>query len=1567
MLTVIPALLLGAKLVLDRSTENEIKLKNGEEINTERLSKEVALTIAQNWNPGLTLGQQIDALYKVADGKYDKEVNTDVLNQAIPKMDIVKLKKSNKQKNVFMPIDMEVKDIKLRKMVDYEPKSKYMNRYSFTNSNWNPNYVMWRTIDVNTNPENRQSKFDEQNQEYGLDHQGIFGNPVVNYGSKQFLITTPNFADDYSTYSGLKSYSGTASKIANDSKVETYQSREQSNYMEVSIVSGDKIKVKMGNAEATAQPAQCNVDIVLAVPVNGAASNKDNLDAASVTAGSPTTGESVDTPVRQMGRSCKEFVKNFYHMRGVTMGLIPYSGKVSVSPDKSSYTRKIESFSESYFLSNPLSMKKIIGAALYGTNGNTSNRLSTAYSWGNQQTGSPIMCRRGDVWTPKDYGQNKIAKGNILSNENPNTDALKFQQMNLNPCYLGYASILSMKCDKNCTSYLPNPYYMIEPTADMVKIYEMCNALYPIEDPYNVSNFIFIPVTWTNNFWKSWTTNPGVSITTGSGNNARLSIPSKEASGRKKALILLVNKPDYFEPGELTYVGFDNDYSDIPTYESDRINFSINYSDTTKKLFYNNSYNGTIAGPKKILKYTGGTLSKGTYYYASGTVTGRLSFPHKGVVMIRVDRYSSSSTATFKFTNANNSTSYTITRPRTFCVTPSNISDTKDSDGNYYVEFTMTNIKLIFAEISNRNYSSITPSCSLSGTTRATGSTQQTAYVNTNVLEPIYVKVRPTSASGTVKFSNISSYTMDGTSYSSGTTHTLTAAKTFTFPGGSLSSSGYSSSSNFGSNYGINKIGYTLDNATITNANISAGSQVLRYSSSGKDSGLAIYNANTGTSELSSYTSSYYKYWTIVMMGLNNVYTKWTTNYKQDSYSYDCSYQDSYSCTKYENYSCTKTESYSCTKNEYYDCNCSSYSCNCYTDTYSCNCKTSYYDCNCSTQSVCTSHEYGITYKNFEFTSSGWKYQHSANKTTTHNRSSEIYPVTPDNYCQTFTPSAYNCSCGSISVSPCYRCSGCNTNSSNLSSKVLGVTYNGCKSSSNKTVCDRCSKETCSTCSRKLCDTCRSCDTCSRSYTGTCTRSYTGTCTRSYTGTCYKTVSQTCTGYKGSAGTMYYSALNTANVRSGTDIYSNSCPWRSTSAPSKYSSQSASSSYGTYSGAGGKSAVFYIVNNTGAVGQQLTQFYAKNNGQAITWGGMNQSDSWVNNNQGISANSSYIRFNGDSTITVEITPNVIDGYIYYKTPNQGRTSRTVSGASASTITIDPTTHYYEKTSSGYRVALTLQEAELDTSYGAQFVTTPSTDYRYNAIEKSGINTRYIDYANSSNPSYDSSQLYTSYSTYYNGLNQAIAANSSYNNVSYISPRTLWGDIIHVMEENSPAGDRPPYVNAIIGENGSANYYVAGTTRIFAPISRNSTYKYLTLMEKSGSDSTTSGGALDLLITNITYPANYILYQGGYQSSTSITPTAAAAEITKAACSKLKSDYGNNLRIYVLKYRKQTQYKSFPMYGISQTNQNHDYSAVDGCATSSNYLYDISNETDLKNKLNEIANNIKSWSGYEAAK
>ena len=53
-------------------------------------------------------------------------------------------------------------------------------------------------------------------------------------------------------------------------------------------VENDRIKVSTDGHPGYAVPAECNVDIVLAIPTNMAACNKDNRDANTTTSGAPT-------------------------------------------------------------------------------------------------------------------------------------------------------------------------------------------------------------------------------------------------------------------------------------------------------------------------------------------------------------------------------------------------------------------------------------------------------------------------------------------------------------------------------------------------------------------------------------------------------------------------------------------------------------------------------------------------------------------------------------------------------------------------------------------------------------------------------------------------------------------------------------------------------------------------------------------------------------------------------------------------------------------------------------------------------------------------------------------------------------------------------------------------------------------------------------------------------------------------------------------------------------------------------------------------------------------------------
>jgi hypothetical protein len=453
----------------------------------------------------------------------------------------------------------------------------------------------------------------------------VVNNSIVFVCSEKYkdLIATTRSSLDHSisfTTMEVKSYYYPDRKDNNTDKINLY------------LTSGN-ITAKSDNSnEGKALPATCNVDIILALPVNGASCSVSNGDYTTNPIGSPytlnsesSTSSTISAPICEISRGYRKFLKdNFFHTRGANVGIIPYSSKISIpTAKKTDWTKAAAAFSTSNIDSN----KCICGKDLYGTSGVKDAALVQAsYSWGTDGV-YPIMHRSvGNSTT------------SLLSTTNPNSDVNRFVKMNLNPCYMGYANTLGMKCEKDCTKFQPNPYPIVELTADVRAAYEIFGSYFPFYDVKNASNFIFLPMEWANNLLKgNWNNDPAAS-----GDSNTVQRESKTTGGRKRAVIIVVNKPDWFEPGELTYLGFDNDAAALPMHESDKINFAIDYSSNTSRKFLDGtSYNGTMTGSKKILTFSCSNLTRsGGYYETSGrdSMTGTLSFPEKGTVILKVAR-----------------------------------------------------------------------------------------------------------------------------------------------------------------------------------------------------------------------------------------------------------------------------------------------------------------------------------------------------------------------------------------------------------------------------------------------------------------------------------------------------------------------------------------------------------------------------------------------------------------------------------------------------------------------------------------------------------------------------------------------------------------------------------------------------------------------------------------------------------------------------------------------------------------------------------------------------------------
>jgi hypothetical protein len=186
-----------------------------------------------------------------------------------------------------------------------------------------------------------------------------------------------------------------------------------------------------------------------------------------------------------------------------------------------------------------------------------------------------------------------------------------------------------------------------------------------------------------------------------------------------------------------------------------------------------------------------------------------------------------------------------------------------------------------------------------------------------------------------------------------------------------------------------------------------------------------------------------------------------------------------------------------------------------------------------------------------------------------------------------------------------------------------------------------------------------------------------------------------------------------------------------------------------------------------------------------------------------------------------------------------------------------------------------------------------------------------------------------------------------------------------------------YLYARGGDPNNYNYYSPGLVRSFAVLSRDTSKAFIRL------DNATSGSYLKLVGASVTYPINAALYQGAsgsnlhsyqWQSSSAgnlITydATTACREATKSAYAKLKSDWGNNIRIYIIKYRKQPNCYQMPFWENTAVTISFDYSYLDNCASGSSapYIHDVSTEEELKSALAAIVADLKSFAGYSHAK
>lgn len=633
----IPVAIIAMKyiLVLREKKIQDIYKKGNDSVLFKRCSRDAALEVAKKWNPGLTLDEQKASLLRVADKVYNESPTYHVGVQG-------------------SSIGAETDG------VDSSPSKKQITMKTTT-----PTY----TKIVASGNDRNQALYNLYCAVYKASAQAE--SILINYDSDKIANVNENAAAICDCFSGEKEVTAYVEKAyaanislaaASDTTLKGTEYSERSNADDTKLqlsVKDDKIKVVV-NSDVNdndyldvgyAEPAGCNVDIVLSIPTNMAACNPDNRDTNSPTSGARVDGTSDDyasTPIYVIRSAYQKFLKEFMFTRGVSVGLIPYDGSVGLPADRvDSWTLELPAFREE-FSDSPFVRR----SCLFATNGTKDANLcigSIDYS----ESMNNIFAQAGITKIYENCGNNYVFAGNILSTKDPTgtetfdsitsiTESTsednieenrgntlnKFVRQWYHPCEK--PNFLSMTSESESAIISMQPFHIVELTPDLNKVFNILSVI----GPYNggrksVSNFVFLPITWANNLFHEWTTDKSRdAIDTATDEPGQLSVPEK--SSGKKALILMVNKPDFFKENELTYIGYNNDFSEIPMTESDKICFDINYQ------------SDVIQGGKGILKCTDMTNtsydSDAGYYQTADdkTATCTLSFPRKHLVKLVV-------------------------------------------------------------------------------------------------------------------------------------------------------------------------------------------------------------------------------------------------------------------------------------------------------------------------------------------------------------------------------------------------------------------------------------------------------------------------------------------------------------------------------------------------------------------------------------------------------------------------------------------------------------------------------------------------------------------------------------------------------------------------------------------------------------------------------------------------------------------------------------------------------------------------------------------------------------------
>lgn len=306
-----------------------------------------------------------------------------------------------------------------------------------------------------------------------------------------------------------------------------------------------------------AKAPRLNADIVIGIPTSRAACTVDNEHS-----GEPMNLAQDHTvvPVCQITRALRCFIKDTLAYRNCAIGIIPYSGKISLPGQVSTVSRGQYKYSQYAAVSPTIPIAESykftlsgdIGASLNGTLAKTTRITGLMYRTDMLNSGSNVL----------------------MSSV---TSSTKFYVYPPYIAYGGDANILAGYAKRRTVNF-PNPHPMLCLSDNKMHMYRYLACIDMYADYKNKSNFLYLPIIF------------GMSMLDGfsAGSQEYRTYDSASASTRKKIAIIIATRADEFMSHELTYFGFVNDAAHIPMTDGDRLDYEKGNLEQKSDGFYHN-------------------------------------------------------------------------------------------------------------------------------------------------------------------------------------------------------------------------------------------------------------------------------------------------------------------------------------------------------------------------------------------------------------------------------------------------------------------------------------------------------------------------------------------------------------------------------------------------------------------------------------------------------------------------------------------------------------------------------------------------------------------------------------------------------------------------------------------------------------------------------------------------------------------------------------------------------------------------------------------------------------------